>query len=138
MNERTNTRTLFVYGTLMRGLYNHRVLGASARFIGCAKLDGFTMGSFGSFPGITRDPHEKVVGEVWEIDEAQLASVDALEGHPHFYKREEVLATLDDGSTLNVEVYTLNARQFPHDQPVRGNNWRNEVALRQLIERGSR
>jgi gamma-glutamylaminecyclotransferase len=110
---------VFVYGTLKRGHGNHRLLEGSV-FLGRDTLR--TPGHFvslGGFPGLvrTRDdlvqctravPGRQVGGEVYAVDDATLARLDRLEGHPQFYERREVIVSGGmDGQTA--WVYTLPA-----------------------------
>ena len=84
------TRDLFVYGTLMRGERNHRLL-AEAEFVGEARtVAGFTMIDLGAFPGVVAHGEGVVVGELFRVDAETLLAVDRLEGHPRFYRRTEI------------------------------------------------
>lgn len=73
---------IFVYGTLKRGLCNHRYL-AGQRFLGAAVTEPhYRMYDLGGYPGMietARDQGVAVVGEVWEVDEAALKKLDWLE-----------------------------------------------------------
>ncbi len=73
---------VFVYGTLKRGGANHAVL-AGQDFVGEARLaPGFALYSLGEYPGLVVAPGGtgRVTGEVWAVDAAALARLDALEG----------------------------------------------------------
>lgn len=81
----------FVYGTLKSGQYNNKRLGRSAKLIGRAvSVDAdYHMHSNG-YPQVWKAPDgRQIVGEVWSITDKGLADCDLLEGHPHFYQREE-------------------------------------------------
>jgi len=95
---------VFVYGTLKRGNGNHRLL-KSSRFISTVGTKKTFMMFGGGFP-LCREPvdndnhyHAGVVkGELFAVDDATLARLDRLEGHPNFYERrvteiEEFLAS---------------------------------------------
>jgi gamma-glutamylaminecyclotransferase len=73
---------LFVYGTLKRGCGNHHHL-AGQTFAGMARTQpGYCLYDLGGYPGLvasTGEP-EGVVGEVWSVDPAALAQLDAFEG----------------------------------------------------------
>ena len=66
---------VFVYGTLKRGHGNHVLLRGS----------DFLGPSFSKSPGTTR-----VIGELYNVDELTLNHLDMLEGHPTWYKREQI------------------------------------------------
>lgn len=89
---------IFVYGTLKLGFGNNRLL-KDATYVGKAETsDMFFMADGGfpvvysiydpRFPGL-KDHLGFVVGEAYEVDDAQLSSCDALEGHPEWYHRYE-------------------------------------------------
>jgi gamma-glutamylcyclotransferase (GGCT)/AIG2-like uncharacterized protein YtfP len=84
---------VFVYGSLKNGQGNHRLL-AKAKFLGRSYIEGnYRMVSLGGFPGVIRHesiPMNRIVGEVYQVDEDTLQSLDVLEGHPRFYKRDKV------------------------------------------------
>lgn len=84
---------VFVYGTLKKGKGNHRLL-TEATFLGRAKIKGpYLLVSLGGFPGVikTQDGVEREVsGEVYQINDDILQSLDWLEGHPRFYERHKV------------------------------------------------
>ncbi len=76
------TTTLFVYGTLKRGGSNHHHL-AGQTLLGLARTaPGFTLFSLGAYPGLVAAPTDAhgVTGELWSVDAACLARLDALEG----------------------------------------------------------
>lgn len=85
---------VFVYGSLKRGFGNH-VLLEGCKYVGPAKTNPlFTMISYGAFPAVLIDGETAITGEVYEVDEHTLRSLDALEGHPNWYKRVEVVTDL--------------------------------------------
>jgi gamma-glutamylaminecyclotransferase len=72
---------IFVYGTLKRGLSNHRHL-AGQHFVGEARTAPvYRMVDCGGFPGMfgVGEDGVSVRGEVWEVDEACRAQLDLLE-----------------------------------------------------------
>jgi gamma-glutamylaminecyclotransferase len=85
---------VFVYGSLKRGKHNHGLLSDS-RQLGRAYIEGqMRLISLGAFPGVVEDQNilhpGKVVGEVYQISDDVLRSLDYLEGHPRFYERRKV------------------------------------------------
>lgn len=107
---------VFVYGSLKAGSWNHRVLGDS-EFVGKARtLEEFVLVDCG-FPYLidpeslsewARGPKSApVVGEVYKvIDEAVMASLDALEGVA--YNHYEHLTTdvmMGNNEVLSVTCY---------------------------------
>ena len=83
----SNTHRVFVYGTLKKGHYNN-VLLDEAEFVGSAMTVGkdYTMYNLGAFPGVKEGGCDSITGEVYIVDDEQLARLHQLEGHPTFYK----------------------------------------------------
>lgn len=78
------TALVFVYGTLKRGGSNHRWMDGQ-RYLGPARtVAGHTLYSLGDYPGLVADPADRagVEGELWAVDAAALARLDAFEGVP--------------------------------------------------------
>ena len=82
---------VFVYGSLLKGLHNHRVL-RGAKFLGEARtLEAhFTLHDLGQFPAVTCDGVDTIKGEVYEVDKETAERLDHLEGYPNFYDRKLV------------------------------------------------
>ena len=82
---------VFVYGTLLKGEGNHRLL-ENSKFVGKDSVIGFKIYNLGYFPACV--PSEEypcvVFGEVYEISNETLSSLDRLEGYPRIYNRKEV------------------------------------------------
>lgn len=117
---------VFVYGTLLAGEPNNRLL-EGARLVAKARTQpSFTLYDFGPFPGMVASGDHAVVGEVYEVDEPALAAMDRLEGHPRFYQRTSI--GLEDGST--VEAYLLRLDQVRHLPIIASANWRARSAAR--------
>jgi gamma-glutamylcyclotransferase (GGCT)/AIG2-like uncharacterized protein YtfP len=88
---------VFVYGTLKRGIHNHRLLEKS-QFIGEAfTVEKFRMYNVG-FPVLRpADDGKSVFGEVYDVDDDTLANLDRLEGEGHMYDRKTVTVYLTSG-----------------------------------------
>jgi gamma-glutamylcyclotransferase (GGCT)/AIG2-like uncharacterized protein YtfP len=122
--QQMRTTDVFVYGTLLAGESNHRLLDR-AEFVGEAETEvGFTMLDLGSFPGVVRAGEGRVVGEVYQVDERTLAKLDQLEGHPYFYRRERI--RLDDGRV--VDGYILRDG-FRGRKIIAGGSWRDREGV---------
>ncbi len=123
MSARTNGKTrVFVYGTLLSGEPNHRLLGDAA-LVGEAKTEpAFELVSLGAFPAMVADGRTAVSGEVYEVDADTLAALDRLEGHPRFYRRRRI--RLEDGGAALAYVFT--AEQARGRPAIASGNWRHE------------
>jgi gamma-glutamylaminecyclotransferase len=104
---KTHTHLVLVYGTLMKDNPNNHVIvgrkGSDAVLLGEAyTLQKFFM-SGGGFPRVSRkvlrdfpasvkasDYCSQVSGELWRVNDESLTNCDRLEGHPTFYRREQV------------------------------------------------
>lgn len=79
---------IFVYGTLKKGGSNHYFL-SSSKFIRNQTLKDhsiFAPSGYG-FPLLLRDKGGKVHGELYEIDDITLTSLDMLENEGYLYHR---------------------------------------------------
>lgn len=89
---------IFVYGTLMRGFSNHRLM-KNCKFVGIAR----TVEKYGlfvaDFPFVTdKVKSNHIHGELYEIlDSATLENLDELEGHPDWYERKPISVNLEGG-----------------------------------------
>ena len=113
---------VFVYGTLLSGEPNHRLL-AGVEFVGDARTEPvFDLVSLGAFPAMVPGGGIAVAGEVYEVDRMTLAALDRLEGYPHFYRRLAVY--LDDGA--DVLAYILTPDQVRGRPRITSGDWRRE------------
>lgn len=120
-----------VYGSLLSGLGNHRVLGrylpeGKAVLVGTDKIMGFDLYAVSSFPGIKRNPQldKTVVVEVYDVDDEALSSVRSLEGYRPganntFY--DEVIAPTVKHDSVAVYLYMPPIDRRDH---VPSGDWR--------------
>lgn len=80
-----------VYGTLKKGFHNHFLMKNST-FIGEGTAPG-KMYSAGGYPIATKEEGTMKV-ELYAVPGEDISSLDALEGHPEWYTREEVETSL--------------------------------------------
>ena len=83
---------IFVYGTLKRGDLirgMHLFDPTKTEYIGKAVTTDsmFNMVDLGSFPGVILNGEYNVTGEVYDVDDETLESLDAIEGYPEFYNK---------------------------------------------------
>jgi len=111
---------VMVYGTLLSGEPNHRVL-EGARFIARAQTPpSFRMYDLGGCPAVTTGG-DTIHGEVYDVDERTLARLDRLEVHPTLYRRTRI--HLADGS--RAEIYLLASMGRIEGRPViASGDWR--------------
>jgi gamma-glutamylaminecyclotransferase len=81
---------VFVYGTLLRGEVNHRLLG-EAEFLGPHRTAScFSLYLLGAYPGAVRGGGTAIQGEVYAVDGAGLRRLDRLEDYPELYDRRRL------------------------------------------------
>ena len=122
-----------VYGSLRKGLGNHRVLGDS-KLIGKEWVPNYEMFSLGSFPGI-RNGEGSIFVEVYKVDSDTLERLDMLEGYHskdsvnNFYDKEEVSTKFGDAL-----IYTLQGERYKRSPIVSSGNWKaHSATLKELI-----
>lgn len=120
------TDLVFVYGTLRKGGPFSRAMEGS-EFIG----KGTTAGKMfvDRYPVVV-DGDENVVGELYRLSsDRQLASLDRIEGHPSFYKRE-VRPVEVDGEKHDAWIYMRKIESLSaHAAEVKDNDFANEIRL---------
>lgn len=118
---------VFVYGSLLSGLSNHRLLNGS-RLIGAGRAaGGFRMVSFGGYPGVYGwDDGTDLPGELYEVTAETLQRLDRLESNGSFYQRAERTVMIG-GEEHTAWVYLLmHPDRYGDLQIVDGNDWRAE------------
>lgn len=131
-NESSEKVLVFVYGTLMQGFGNHRLLEAGrARYIGrAATKPRYTLVDLGHFPGMLEGGKTSVRGEVFEVDAQTLAKLDRLEGHPRFYRRKPVSLAQRPPELrrahprADVWAYLLPAEEYGQRPEIPSGDWR--------------
>lgn len=112
---------VFVYGTLLRGEANHRLLEHST-FVGYARTPAaYRLHSLGGFPGMVLGGNSIVEGEVYDVDVATLARLDRLEGHPSFYRRMWIRL----GNGTRALTYLLPQHRVSERAVIASGNWRD-------------
>lgn len=115
-------RTLvFVYGTLLVGERNHRLLKGTQLLSDEARTQpGFRLYDLGPYPALVRGGDQAVVGEVYEVDQPTLAALDRLEGHPDLYRRTGIVLADD----TDVETYLMSPAQLAGYPIIASGSWR--------------
>lgn len=104
--------TVFVYGTLMRGMSRHRYL-KNCPFLGTARVEALLY-DLGRYPGIKAGKGD-VIGELYDIDAETLERLDEVEGYApddeasSLYLRRTVKARfLASGRAVEAVAYFYN------------------------------
>lgn len=86
---------LFVYGTLMTGYGNHRLLEDYEPVGTASTVEKYELRVSG-IPFLGRKKGATVVkGEVYQVKAKDIEPIDNLEGHPVFYKRELIWVNIE-------------------------------------------
>src|SRR5687768_17308914 len=96
----------FAYGSNMDPAnMQRRVLGA--RVVGPAKLSGFRLafsvystGWGGGAANLELDEQSHVWGVLWEVPADEVDGLEAFQGHPTFYRREDVVVEGPEGPAI--------------------------------------
>jgi gamma-glutamylaminecyclotransferase len=126
---------VFVYGTLMKGYGNHRLV-ENETWLGDALLKDFGLYNVTQYyPGIIKQRGSSVRGEVYDVSEKTLEKLDILEGEGSLYLRIAVKVTLNTGKEVESYVYVWNIRVREHTyMPVEQLPWRPGVVNRAINE----
>jgi gamma-glutamylcyclotransferase (GGCT)/AIG2-like uncharacterized protein YtfP len=121
--KKNETFKVAVYGTLMAGERNACwARGAKGR-VPCV-IRGTLYSTGYGYPAFVPDADgQEVKAELLTVDAKVLSNMDVLEGCPRHYRREEVEATLEDGSKVAAMVYVMNTLP-PHAAVIRSGDWR--------------
>ena len=96
---------LFTYGTLQQNFSNHRYL-AGSKFLGTGRTkEKYALYCDGLPFLILNEPVSQIQGELYQVDDITLDLLDDIEGHPLWYKREQVEICLDDSSNSIVKAW---------------------------------
>jgi len=95
-----------VYGTLKSGYGNSRLL-QNCTLVGTGHIQGHRLYQSG-IPYVVKDDTSdySIEVEVYKVPSTELDSIDSLEGHPRWYRREPTEVVLADGTVL-AEIYKV-------------------------------
>ena len=96
---------VFVYGTLKKGFPLHSRL-EKGTYICNGSLEGYEMFAVasGGYPAIKKG-EGTIHGELYEVDDRTLISLDMVEGEGYLFKRECVTVEKEDGQEAQAWVY---------------------------------
>lgn len=104
-----NKEYFFVYGTLMSGFGNNRLL-ENAKLIGNAETANKYIMKGAGIPYVFKDiENSNIKGELYLVDKKDIYSLDRLEGDPEWYCREEVEVICGD-EKYNAWLYFMTSK----------------------------
>ena len=92
INKYFNTRKVFVYGTLMTGEMNHHYLEESI-CLGKAAIGGYDMYNVGGWYPAIIPGNARIIGELYQVPNEDMPSIDMLEGEGSLYIRKCEITT---------------------------------------------
>ena len=110
---------VFVYGTLLKGESNHHLLERYELLATGRTEPRFELADFGDYPGMVGGGDTAIAGEIYEIDDAALELLDALEEVPDYYRR--VWFRVDGDA---VQGYVLPAAEAQGMPRLPSGDWR--------------
>lgn len=115
---------IFVYGTLKKGQYWHDKYLNSAKFIGTGLCDKSYTLYIDALPFLVKeDSKDMVQGEVYQISEEILKSLDKLECCPILVDRDVVAIKLESGETIKAWTYVHENKFKGRKGPYKEVNW---------------
>jgi len=102
---------IFVYGTLKRGFCNESYLKNTTFIDRAITVDKYPMIlKYQAFPYLinVKGKGHHIKGEVYDIEDEVLLSLDLLEGYPEHYDRDYIDVKLANGDIKKVIVYFCN------------------------------
>ena len=102
---------VFVYGTLRKNRSNHWFLREAKHVCDAYTDNNYTLYVAGLPCMVKEAGNGGVFGEVYEVDEHTLEQLDRLEGHPDFYKREDIwVYEAATGHDIKVQTYIYQGK----------------------------
>jgi len=111
---------IFVYGSLMKGFPNHHHLYDSKLIVKTITREKYHMFSLGAFPAVVESIDTgHIFGEVYEVNDNVLATLDLIESNGSFYERKEIsLVDVDEPAWLYFIMHPEDYRHNPNNITV--------------------
>lgn len=131
---------VFVYGTLKKGYSNHRLLTTSKFISKATTVNKYLFQDNGSFPyvidnslsqsQIREELKHNVMGELYEVTEEVLSSLDSLEGYRKnsdysLYDRQVVTVVTEDNKKVKCNMY-VSQRFYPSLKILDSGEWKGK------------
>ncbi len=120
MTRAEGDRRLFVYGTLLEGERDHRLLDGRQPVGACSTEPSFQLVDLGAYAAMVAGGSTSVAGELYLVDRQTLVEIDLVREVPILFKR--VLIPLGDGS--QAETYVMDVDQVRGKRRLNHGDWR--------------
>lgn len=110
---------IFAYGTLKRDYGNSRVFTGRGEFVASGVTEEKFVMTTGGFPRVYRPAPPLpewvvsqagyIIGDLWRANDEALEACDRIEGHPKWYRREEV-DVWANGDIVKAWMYIMPAK----------------------------
>lgn len=121
------TPCLFVYGTLMSGFGNNRLLNSSNLIDSATTEDKLTLLA-SSIPFLVDEEGKSYVrGEVYSVNESTLKAIDQLEGHPTWYSRKIISVINELGDKIKAWAYFMPKSETRHAKVIESGSYRDYI-----------
>ncbi|MFN7960936.1 MAG: gamma-glutamylcyclotransferase family protein [Thermoanaerobaculia bacterium] len=114
---------LFVYGTLLEGERNHRLLDGSHRVGAALTRKGYALLDCGPYPALVEAGAGRVHGELYVVSPPLLLRLDEFEEHPTLFERRPVALE----RAPRAWAYFLPGSEDPGLPRIRGGRWRGRT-----------
>ncbi|MFB4169132.1 gamma-glutamylcyclotransferase [Virgibacillus sp. JSM 102003] len=119
---------VFVYGTLRKGERNHHFLDGAACIFEQCRTNGSLYDTNNRYPTMKESKSSWVYGELYEVTEAQLRSIDRLEGfeeghHDNLYNRTTAPVYNDSGGEISANIYTAGQLLHKSTKRIPSGDW---------------
>ena len=122
MDTLTDKIIIAAYGTLRPGFGNNRLLSGS-NHIGTGKTAEKYKMTANGIPFVKKNKKiHNVVVDLFEVDNNTLEKLDALEGHPEWYCREQIPVILND-AVVTAWLYFNN--DYNHLPVIESGDYKN-------------
>jgi gamma-glutamylcyclotransferase (GGCT)/AIG2-like uncharacterized protein YtfP len=125
------TLRLFVYGNLLTGHRDHSALDGATLLGEVLTAPQYTLVDIDVYAALIIDGKTAVCGELYSLDYAHLARIDALRQVPHLFQRQSVALA----DTTLAECYFMSFEQVRGRRRLGHGNWRERFAPRSVPHR---
>ena len=130
------TNVVAVYGTLKRAHHNHKAYLEDSRFVGKGRTKDKYPLVVDGLPYLIEKKGKgyNVDVEVFKVDDDTLRRLDALEGHPTWYRRKQIDIKLTTGAVVSAWIYFSLSQSERGHQLHRSYNGRGKTRLRSWMD----